>query len=120
LPPRARPRGPREAEGHHVDGAERHAHAGERVLVVGLQREGRLERAARPAELFAGQLRVRGADVELNGVGVKRETFGQQREGFVVSTFVVELMGMIVELVGAAEAFRHAGALLEWCDTKIR
>ena len=99
---------------------QRLAEPGQGVLVVGLQREGRLERAARPGEFLARQLRVRGADVQLDGVGVERETFGQEGEGFVVATFVVELMGMIVELVGATEAFRHAGALLEWCDSKIR
>ena len=54
-----------------------------------------------------------GKAVEFDGVGVERETFGQQGERFVVATFVVELMGMIIEIVGTSEAFRHAGALLE-------
>jgi hypothetical protein len=51
--------------------------------------------------------------VEFHGVGVERETFCQEGECFVVSTFIVELVGMIIEFVGTSEAFRHAVALLD-------
>jgi hypothetical protein len=82
---------------------EHFAEPGERVLVIGVERDRRLERARGPREFFAGQVRIGEADVELDRVGIEGETFAKQGQCFVVAGFVVELVGLLIIVVGAQE-----------------
>jgi hypothetical protein len=50
--------------------------------------------------------------MELDGVGIEEDTFVQNSQRFIVSAFVVELMGLFVEVVGAEECIRHRPASL--------
>ena len=47
------------------------------------------------------------ADVEFDGVGVEGDALLQDGQGFIVAAFVVELMGLFVEVVGAEKCIRH-------------
>ena len=85
--------------------------AGEGVLVVGIETEGLLEGAPRPSVFLACEVRVGEADVELAGPGVPCQPFAQKGDRVVVAAFVVELMGLFVEVVGAAKCFRHRQGL---------
>ena len=73
----------------------------------GIERESLLKAPPRPRVVLAGQVGVGNSDVEFNGVGVKGNAFSQDGQGFIVAAFVVELMGLFVEVVGAEECIRH-------------
>jgi hypothetical protein len=89
---------------------QRLADARETVLVVGIDAEGRLEAPPRPGEFFPGQMGVGLPDVEFDGVGVECDALLQDGQSFIVAAFVVELMGLFVEVVGAEECIRHRRA----------
>ena len=86
---------------------QRLAQSGQGVLIVGVECDRRLEASAGPRVVLAGEVGVGGADVQFHRVGIQREPLAQQRECFLVGSFVVELVGLFVELVGAAECIRH-------------
>src|SRR5687767_10342530 len=86
---------------------ERLPHAREAVFMIGIERERRLEPAPRPGVILAREVRIRGADVELDRIGVEGETFLQNAESVVVLPFVIELVGLFVEFFGASERIRH-------------
>ena len=46
-------------------------------------------------------------DVQFDRVGVQRYAFFENSQGFIVATFVVQVMGLFVEIVGAEECVRH-------------
>jgi hypothetical protein len=48
-------------------------------------------------------MRIGKPDVELDGMGIEGETFAKQGQCFVVSGFVVELVGLLIIVVGAQE-----------------
>jgi hypothetical protein len=45
--------------------------------------------------------------VEFDGVGIEGDAFLEDAQGFIVATFIVEVMGLFVEVVGAEECVRH-------------
>ena len=99
-------------EGPHGAGAvaqleQGFAQAGEPVLVIGIERQGVLEAAPRPGVLLPREVRVGHSDMEFDGVGVEGDAFLQDQQCFIVPAFVIELMGLFVEVVGAEKCFRH-------------
>ena len=86
---------------------QRFAQSGQGILIVGVECNRRLEASAGPRVVLAGKVGVGGADVEFHRVGIQREPLTQQRECFLVGSLIVELVGLFVELVGAAECIRH-------------
>jgi len=48
--------------------------------------------------------------MELDSVGIKEDAFVQDAQRFIVTAFVIELMGLFVEVVGAEECIRHRPA----------
>ena len=83
------------------------ADAGEPVLVIRVQAQGILEAPPRPGVFLPGEVGVCLSDMEFDGVRVERDPFLQDGQGFIVAAFVVELMGLFVEVVGAEECIRH-------------
>src|SRR5688572_29008097 len=51
------------------------AQAGQAILVIRVQGQGLLEAAPGPRELFPSEVRVGGADVELDCMGIKGDAF---------------------------------------------
>jgi hypothetical protein len=45
--------------------------------------------------------------MEFDGVGIKVDAFLEDCQGFIVAAFIVEVMGLFVEVVGAEECVRH-------------
>ena len=86
------------------------AEPGEAVLVVGIEAQGLLEAPPRPGEFLPGEMGVGRSDVEFDGVGVEGDALLQDGQGFIVAAFVVELMGLFVEVVGAEKCIRHRRA----------
>jgi len=86
------------------------AQAGEPIFVIGVERQRLLEAPPGPGVLFPGQMGIGLPDMELDGVGVEEDTFVQDGQRFIVSAFVVELMSLFVEVVGAEECVRHRPA----------
>jgi hypothetical protein len=89
---------------------QRLSDAGEAVLVIGIDAERRLEAPPRPGEFLPGQMGISLTDVEFDGVRVERDPFFEDGQSFIVAAFVVELMGMFVEVVGAEKCIRHRRA----------
>ena len=81
--------------------------AGEAVLVVGVERQRVVEAAPGPRVVLAREVRVRHADVQFDRVGVEGDAVLQNGQSIVIPAFVVELMGLFVEVVGAEKCFRH-------------
>ena len=81
--------------------------AGEPVLVIRIERQRLIEAAARPGVLLPREVGVSGSDVEFDGVGVKENAFLENGQSFIVAAFIVEVMGLFVEVVGAEECVRH-------------
>ncbi len=100
-----------------VEGAERTldlpehelrlAEAGERVLVFRVHPERGIERGTCPRVFLAGELRVADPDVEFDRLRVAEEPLAKEREGVIVTCFVVQLVGLLIVLVGAEEGLRH-------------
>ena len=101
--PLERPHGPRAV----AQLQQRLAQAGQAVLVVGVEREGVLEAPPRPGVLLPGQMGVGHPDVELDGMWVEGDAFLEDQQRFIVPAFVIELMGLFVEVVGAEKGVRH-------------
>ena len=80
---------------------------GQAVLVVGIQGQGKLEAAPGPGELLPGQVGVGHSNVQFDGVRVEGNAFLEDQQRFIVPAFVVELMGLFVEVVGAEKCIRH-------------
>jgi hypothetical protein len=83
------------------------AETGERVFVIGIEPARFLERASRQRILLAREPRVSHADVQLDRVRVQPQPLAQRVDGFVVLSFVVELMRTFVVFVGTEERIRH-------------
>jgi len=45
--------------------------------------------------------------MEFDSVRVKGDAFFEDCQGFIVAAFIVEVMGLFVEVVGAQECVRH-------------
>ena len=99
---------------------QRLAEAGQAVLVVGVEREGLLEAPPRPGVLLPGQVGIGHPDVQFDGVGVEGDAFLEDSQRFIVAAFVVELMGLFVEVVGAEECIRHRQDLPQQVTDKLR
>ena len=80
---------------------------GERVFVIGIEPARFIKRTARPRELLAREPRVAHPDMQLDGVGIEAQPLPEYVDGFVVLSFVVELMRTFVVFVGAEERIRH-------------
>jgi hypothetical protein len=50
-------------------------------------------------------------------VRVQRYAFIENGQGFIVAAFVIEMMGLFVEIVGAEECVRHRQDLLDGLTT---
>ena len=50
---------------------QRFAQSGQAVLIVGVECDRRLEASASPRVVFAGEVGIRGADVQFHGVGIQ-------------------------------------------------
>ena len=81
--------------------------AGQAVLVVGIERQGMLEAPPGPGVFFPGEVGIGTADMQFDGVGVEGDAFLEDAQRFIVAAFVVEVMGLFVEVVGAEECIRH-------------
>ena len=77
-----------------------------------MQDEGFLERAPRPGVLLTGESGIAGTDVQLHRGGVEREPFTEDREGFVIPPFVVQLMRSLVVLFRTQEVGTHGSFAL--------
>ena len=80
--------------------------------MVGVERERLLEAPPGPGVFLPGQVGICLPYMEFDGVGIEEDTFVQDGQRFIVSAFVVELMGLFVEVVGAEECIRHRPASL--------
>jgi hypothetical protein len=83
---------------------------GEPVLVIRVEPQGIVEAPPRPGVFLPGEMGVGLSDMEFDGVRVERDPFLQDGQSFIVAAFVVELMGLFVEFVGAQKCFRHRRA----------
>ena len=83
------------------------AQAREPVLVIGVERQGLLEAPPGPGVLLPGQVRISLPDLQFDGVRVEGDAFLEDQQCFIVTAFVVEVMGLFVEVVGAEECVRH-------------
>jgi hypothetical protein len=83
------------------------AQAGQAVFVVGIQPEGLLEAPPGPGVLLPGEVGIRFSDMEFDRVGVADYPLVEDQQRFIVAAFIVELMGLFVEVVGAKECVRH-------------
>ena len=79
--------------------------------MIGFEAEGGFKAAPGPGEFFPRHVRVRLANVQLDCVGIEIETFVQDDKRVVVFSFVVELMGFFIEVVGTQETVRHRQGL---------
>ena len=77
------------------------------VLVIGIERQRPFEAPAGPGVFLPREVGVCRPDVELDGEGIKGDALLQKGQGIVVSTFIVQLVGLFVEIVRAAERIRH-------------
>ena len=96
------------------------AQAGEAIFVIGIEGQCVLKAAARPRILLPGEVRVRSSDMQFDGVGVESYAFFEDGQGFIVAAFVVEVMGLFVEVVGAEECVRHRQGLPRLVTDKLR
>ena len=83
------------------------AQAGQAVLVVGIERQRVLEAPPRPGVLLPGQMGVGPPDMQFDGMWVEGDAFLEDQQRFIVPAFVIELMGLFVEVVGAEKCVRH-------------
>jgi hypothetical protein len=81
--------------------------AGKRVLVIGIEGAGALEAPPGPCHIFPGEIGIGHPDVEFHGVGIELDAVLEKVERFVEATFVVQLVGVFVVVVGAEKPFRH-------------
>ena len=88
------------------------AQPGQAVLVIGIERQGVLEAPPGPGVFLPGQVGIGHSDMQFDGVGVEGDAFLEDGQRFIVAAFVVELMGLFVEVVGAEECVRHRQGLL--------
>jgi hypothetical protein len=88
--------------------------------MIGVQRQGLLETAPGPGELLPGKVGIGCPDVQFNGVRVQRYAFLEDGQGFIVAAFVVEVMGLFIEIVGAEECVRHQQDLPRQVTDKLR
>jgi hypothetical protein len=63
---------------------------------------------------------VGSADVQFDGVGVESDAFLENDQSFIVPAFIVEVMGLFVEVVGAEECVRHRQDLPRLVTDKLR
>jgi aspartate/tyrosine/aromatic aminotransferase len=63
---------------------------------------------------------VRPPDVQFDGVRIQRYAFIEDGQSFIVAAFVVEVMGLFVEIVGAEECVRHRQDLPRQVEHKLR
>ena len=89
---------------------QRLAQTGETILVIGIETEGLIEAPPRPGVLLAGEVGVGPADVEFDSVRIEGDALIQDGQRLIIAAFVVELMGLFVEVVGAEECIRHRQA----------
>ena len=75
--------------------------------MIGFELEGPGKCLSGPGVFLAGQIRVPRTDIQFDRGRVNREPILQDVERFVVTALIVELVGLLVELVGAPEYFRH-------------
>ena len=75
--------------------------------MVGVQRQGELEAPPGPGVLLPGQVRIGLSDMQFDGVWVEGDAFLEDQQRFIVPAFVIELMGLFVEVVGAEKGIRH-------------
>ena len=85
--------------------------AGQAVLVVGIERQRVLEAPPGPGVLLPGQVGVGHPDMQFDGMWVEGDAFLEDQQRFIVPAFVVELMGLFVEVVGAEKGIRHRPVL---------
>ena len=88
--------------------------------MIGIEREGSLEAAPGPGVFLPGELGIAEADVEFYRIGVEGDSLAEESDDVIVAAFVVELMGLFVEIVGAAECIRHRLDLHEglWVNSR--
>jgi len=75
--------------------------------VLGLENERFLEGSAGPSIFLARQLRVPYPDMQLDCVGIERESLAKHGERLIVLPFVVQLMGALVVLFRTQERSGH-------------
>ena len=75
--------------------------------MVGVQGQGLLEAPPGPGVLLPGEVGIGPSDMELDCMGVQRDAFLEDRQGFIVAAFIIEVMCLFVEVVGAEECVRH-------------
>jgi hypothetical protein len=80
---------------------QRLAQAGQAVFMVRIQTQGVLEAPPSPGVLFPGQVGIGPSDMQFDRVWVEGDAFLEDQQRFIVPAFVVELMGLFVEVVGA-------------------
>jgi hypothetical protein len=81
--------------------------AGQAVFVIRLETERALVAPAGPGVVLPGEVGLCFTDVEFNSLRVVGKTQFQHGECFFVATFVVELVGFLVKVVGAQKTTRH-------------
>ncbi len=89
---------------------QRLAQAGEAVFVIRIEAECLIEAAPGPGVLLAGEVGVGPADVKLDSVRIEGDALIQDGQRLIIAAFVVELMGLFVEVVGAEKCVRHRQA----------
>src|SRR4029079_2102855 len=93
------------------------AQACQTVLMIRIQRQSLLEAPSGPGVFLTGQMGVGSSDVQFDRVRVQRYAFIENGQGFIVAAFVIEMMGLFVEIVGAEECVRHRQDLLDGLTT---
>jgi hypothetical protein len=93
---------------------ERFAQAGEGVFMLGVEGQRGIECRTRPGVLFARKLRVADADVELDRLRIAGEALPKVGECGIVSCFVVQLVGLLIEIIGAEKGLRHGRVASRW------
>jgi hypothetical protein len=87
------------------------ADARQAVFVIGIEAQRVLEASAGPGVLLPGEMGIGSSDMEFDRMWVEGNAFVEDQQRFIVPAFVIELMGLFVEVVGAEEGVRHPGCL---------
>ena len=88
--------------------------------MIRIQCQSLLEAPSGPGVFLPGEMGVGSSDVQFDGVGVQRYAFIEDSQGFIVAAFVIEMMGLFVEIVGAEECVRHRQDLSRRVNDKLR
>jgi hypothetical protein len=83
------------------------AQASERVLVLGIENQGFLERTSSPSVFLARKTSVANADVQLYRMWIERESLAKYVERLIVLPLIVQSMSSFVVLLRTQEWSRH-------------